>query len=600
MNTWFAIKRLGRDHLAPLVMYVLVTLTGVAWPVSEAYAGKVTVVVDDAQVKRDIVSALQVLEFAFPGRGNMPGIRDGIEFKEGTNGGTAKAAVSISKGVLDEIIIAGAAFEASMFAFDRLLDLAGLAGLDKIKYVGRVLKSALESETPQDFAVKVAKQGVDKLLKENGLPEIGQEGFNQLFDAISKLVAEKVNGIEFGEPYIHPICGDGHIIIQGLQGNLVQLVVTLIDCGGKGIAQNDPLGSFLVSLTMPVKFDITGDDQDIKLLLRLEPSTVTVIDAARPDKEEPSTNTVIDAPRPDKEDSEEPAPDPAIAEEKRQWEADREKRQADNGECLSKCSEEDIVYDKLFYAALGAWSRLANQKKLLDKNKQSANTMQDHYNDKLLPAYKRHRADYRRAVERRKDEYARMKRAESEGDEQGRLAHQENLETTKKTLVLWKETVNKHYQILSQRKSEYREAKSKAAQARRKYNSLLDDHKTTESDFKKAKTAFDTCIEKCRQDAGNWSGTWGVGTGRVTLTQHGSVVTGHYGNSQTGYEFGTISGTVSGDTLSGEYSRPGYRPGEDPNKIYNGSFTWTIAADHQSFTGTWGGGPAGAWSGKRL
>ena len=121
-----------------------------------------------------------------------------------------------------------------MFAFDLLLDGLGLGGLKKSVYFGKALKSALESESPEDFAEKLTKQGVQQFLKAKKFPEIGQEGFNQLYKALRKALADKVNGIKINEEYDHPGCGTVGISIEGRKGNFVQLSVHG-DCKGKEI-----------------------------------------------------------------------------------------------------------------------------------------------------------------------------------------------------------------------------------------------------------------------------------------------------------------------------------------------------------------------------
>lgn len=190
------------------------------------------------------------------------------------------------------------------------------------------------------------------------------------------------------------------------------------------------------------------------------------------------------------------AEDDEPTEEELQWEADRIKRQAAYGECLSKCSEEYNAYDKASVARSHAWKRVANQKELLDKNKLSAKTRRARYNA-LIPDYKGSRIGYRKALKKRDNERARMQRAKSEGNEQGYLARKEMLKNYEKDLVSWKENLHKDYKRVSQMHSKYLEAKIKAAHTRGKYNSLLEAYKKIDSDFKKAKAAFDACIELC-------------------------------------------------------------------------------------------------------
>ena len=89
-----------------------------------------------------------------------------------------------------------------------------------------------------------------------------------------------------------------------------------------------------------------------------------------------------------------------------------------------------------------------------------------------------------------------------------------------------------------------------------------------------------------------WTGTWSTTYNTMRLTQAGSAVTGTYE-----YNSGRISGTASGATLSGRWDEGTETAGGD------GSFVWTISADCNSFSGTWGSGSSstgGSWSGTRV
>ena len=74
------------------------------------------------------------------------------------------------------------------------------------------------------------------------------------------------------------------------------------------------------------------------------------------------------------------------------------------------------------------------------------------------------------------------------------------LKNYEKDLVSWKENLHKDHKKVSQMHSKYLEAKIKAAHTRGKYNSLLEAFKKIDSDFKKAKAAFDACIELCNEE----------------------------------------------------------------------------------------------------
>ncbi|HLC30384.1 MAG TPA: hypothetical protein VJM51_06360 [Dehalococcoidia bacterium] len=89
----------------------------------------------------------------------------------------------------------------------------------------------------------------------------------------------------------------------------------------------------------------------------------------------------------------------------------------------------------------------------------------------------------------------------------------------------------------------------------------------------------------------SWTGTWSTTYKTMQLTQSGSAVTGTYE-----YNSGRISGTASGATASGRWDEGAETPGGD------GGFIWTMSADCNSFTGTWGNGSystGGSWSGTR-
>ncbi|MBI4905402.1 MAG: choice-of-anchor D domain-containing protein [Acidobacteria bacterium] len=93
---------------------------------------------------------------------------------------------------------------------------------------------------------------------------------------------------------------------------------------------------------------------------------------------------------------------------------------------------------------------------------------------------------------------------------------------------------------------------------------------------------------------GNFAGTWntedsGAITYQVFVTQTGSQVTGTYPQFN-----GTIEGTVTGNILNGRWAYPGTA----------GTFTWTLSADGNRFTGSWirtsgPGGISGTWNGTR-
>ena len=90
----------------------------------------------------------------------------------------------------------------------------------------------------------------------------------------------------------------------------------------------------------------------------------------------------------------------------------------------------------------------------------------------------------------------------------------------------------------------------------------------------------------------SWTGTWSTSYNTMRLTQSGSAVTGTYE-----YNSGRITGTASGATLSGRWDEGAESPGGD------GGFIWTISADCNAFSGTWGSAGSsstgGGWSGTR-
>ncbi len=100
----------------------------------------------------------------------------------------------------------------------------------------------------------------------------------------------------------------------------------------------------------------------------------------------------------------------------------------------------------------------------------------------------------------------------------------------------------------------------------------------------------DASLGGCQGFDGKWDGgSYGI----MTLTQDGKNVTGTYEWKGTQ----SISGTVKGKVLSGKYYQPNYP--EDRYK--SGSIRFTLAADGNSWSGTWtdrDGNPAGTWSGK--
>jgi hypothetical protein len=86
----------------------------------------------------------------------------------------------------------------------------------------------------------------------------------------------------------------------------------------------------------------------------------------------------------------------------------------------------------------------------------------------------------------------------------------------------------------------------------------------------------------------DWSGTWQTNWGEMVLSQAGTQVNGTYT-----HDAGRITGTLSGSTLIGTWSEaPSYSPRNDA-----GDMQLTIAADCNSFTGTWRYGSSGDWSG---
>jgi len=188
------------------------------------------------------------------------------------------------------------------------------------------------------------------------------------------------------------------------------------------------------------------------------------------------------------------AEDDEPTEEDLQWEADRILRQADYGDRLSACGVEYSVYDKASVARRRARKRVGNQQELLDKDKRSANTRRVRYNA-LVPHYKGSHTGFRNALKYRDNLRAEMQLAESRGNGQAYLTLKEMLENFEKELVSLKENLRKEYKETSQMRSEYLEARIKAAQTRSEYNSLLEAYKKIDSDVKKAKAAFDSCME---------------------------------------------------------------------------------------------------------
>ena len=91
------------------------------------------------------------------------------------------------------------------------------------------------------------------------------------------------------------------------------------------------------------------------------------------------------------------------------------------------------------------------------------------------------------------------------------------------------------------------------------------------------------------EGTGPWSGSWDSDWGMMQFTQSGNQVTATYTHG-----VGRIRGTVSGNTLTGTWSQsPSYQPPDDA-----GDVVLTMAADGNSFTGTWRYGiNTGTWDG---
>ena len=70
-----------------------------------------------------------------------------------------------------------------------------------------------------------------------------------------------------------------------------------------------------------------------------------------------------------------------------------------------------------------------------------------------------------------------------------------------------------------------------------------------------------------------WAGTWNSDFGQMMLDAGGS-------GSYAGFSPGTVTGTVTGNVDKGTWMQPGTPPKQ-------GTFTFTMAADGQSFTGVW-------------
>jgi hypothetical protein len=103
------------------------------------------------------------------------------------------------------------------------------------------------------------------------------------------------------------------------------------------------------------------------------------------------------------------------------------------------------------------------------------------------------------------------------------------------------------------------------------------------------------CNESLRCVFCEWTGTWSTNWGDMRLRQTGMSVSGDYDHDQ-----GMISGSVSGNVLSATWMEvPSRKPPSDA-----GDLAFTMAADCQSFTGTWRYGMSGdmsaGWSGERI
>lgn len=90
--------------------------------------------------------------------------------------------------------------------------------------------------------------------------------------------------------------------------------------------------------------------------------------------------------------------------------------------------------------------------------------------------------------------------------------------------------------------------------------------------------------------AASFAGSWDTAWGKVTLTQTGGAVAGQY----VGQFTGNVSGQVEGNVATLTWTQTN---GE------NGRAKFTLSADGQRFTGTWGSGASatngGPWNGKR-
>jgi hypothetical protein len=74
----------------------------------------------------------------------------------------------------------------------------------------------------------------------------------------------------------------------------------------------------------------------------------------------------------------------------------------------------------------------------------------------------------------------------------------------------------------------------------------------------------------------DWTGAWDTNAGRLVLKQSDSTVTGSLGDYQ-------VNGTASDNHLAAKWETTGA----------TGDLDFTIAADCQSFSGTWPYGPLG-------
>jgi hypothetical protein len=285
MDISLAMKRFGILPLVPLLLCISVGLAAVAWPVSEAHSASIEM--SDAQVKEDVIFQLRKIQTRVLGGGGGK-----IKFIGATNSLTAAGAVFISRISTTSIVIRGAMFESGMFLLDRLLDLLGLGGLRKSKHILKAIKHALESETPEEFMEKLGKQGVNELLKAAKIPESKRNVLKKLYAAIRKALAEKINGVKISDSIENPACGTVGISIEGRNGKFIQFSAHG-HCGGKVVNPGRvPLGNFGVTLQMPVRFVLSGDEKNLKLSARIQSTNYTVIDAPAPDKK----NTNVPAP----------------------------------------------------------------------------------------------------------------------------------------------------------------------------------------------------------------------------------------------------------------------------------------------------------------